>query len=69
MRETVKSKQGLCRHQNLKNRKIQLEQEDVSTSTIAEHRLNPVYSKDYINMMCETADACNSDKTFALFNS
>ena len=56
MRETVKSKQGLCRYQNLKNRKIQLEQEDVSTSTIAEHRLNPVYSKDYINMMCETAN-------------
>ena len=56
MRETVKSKQGLCRHQNLKNRKIQLEQEDVSTSTIAEHHLNPVYSKDYINMMCETAN-------------
>ena len=56
MRETVKSKQGLCRHQNLKNRKIQLEQENVSTSTIAEHQLNPVYSKDYINMMCETAN-------------
>ena len=56
MRETVKSKQGLCRYQNLKNRKIQLEQEDVSTSTIAEHQLNPVYSKDYINMMCETAN-------------
>ena len=53
MRETVKSKQGLSKHQNLKNRKIQLEQEDVPTSTIAE---NPIYSKDYINMMCETAN-------------
>ena len=56
MRETVKSKQGLSRYQNLKNRKIQLEQEDVPTSTIAENWLNPIYSKDYINMMCETAN-------------
>ena len=56
MRETVKSKQGLSRYQNLKSRKIQLEQEDVPTSTIAENWLNPIYSKDYINMMCETAN-------------
>ena len=56
MRETVKSKQGLSRHQNLKNRKIQQEQEDVPTSTIGENWLNPIYSKDYINMMCETAN-------------
>ena len=56
MLETVKPKQGLSRHQNSKNRKTQLKQGDVSTSTIAENPLNPVYSKDYINIMCKTAN-------------
>ena len=36
MRETVKPKQDLSRHQNSKNRKIQLKQGDVSTNAIAE---------------------------------
>ena len=55
MRENVKPKQGLSGHRNSKNRKIQLKQ-DVSTSAIAENRLNPVFSKDYINITYETAN-------------
>ena len=40
-----RSKQGLSRHHNLKTRKIQQEQERVSTNANPENCSNPVYFK------------------------
>ena len=71
MQETDKSIEGLSRHQNSKNRKIQPEQGDVSTSTITENCLNPACFTDYINNCAkqQASDACYSDETTAAFNS
>lgn len=71
MQETVKSTEDLSRYQNSKNRKIQLEQGDISTSTIAENCLNPECFIDYINNCAKqlASGACYSDDTIAAFNS
>ena len=71
LQETVKSIEDLSRHQNSKNRKIQLEQGDISTSTIAGNCLNPECFTDYINNCAKqiASGACYSDDTIVAFNS
>ena len=65
-----KSKQGLSRHQNAKQREHKPDQEEVVKKNLsAEDRLHPLYFKKYINNCAKqlATDGCYSDETIDTF--